>query len=395
MARGIVLDLTPAVDRIDVTEILPSPPPAYSQLPTVDTANFEDADEDGAEEEDEDSSEEDDDDEDVDDAYDEEDDSWREAQYIDKELVNDQDWENASGDLTKRYNRLRQHVGALTGEQGRQTHRDSSEHQVNGASKQAASRMPLPTQNQHHQRRAATSSSTIGPQSKDGLNSTEAIHSSKLDSSLAQLSQRYASALNLAPVASTSSTSAATAGPSHLNYAAEPSFTSNAATRKGGSERHHVLKDKSDRATTEQVLDPRTRLVLFKMLNRGLLEKVEGCVSTGKEVRLLIKQHLCALTNFAPFRPMYTTRLAECIQTPIHLPNSSISLSRSTRLPFSPLSHVRNTSQVSSASRVGTAKPRTLVSWYACGPRRRCETCDVCIHAVLEVLSLSKCEITF
>jgi RIO kinase 1 len=44
-------------------------------------------------------------------------------------------------------------------------------------------------------------------------------------------------------------------------------------------------KDKSDRATSEQVLDPRTRLILFKMIGRGLIQEVNGCVSTGKEVR--------------------------------------------------------------------------------------------------------------
>jgi hypothetical protein len=44
-------------------------------------------------------------------------------------------------------------------------------------------------------------------------------------------------------------------------------------------------KDKSDRATTEQVLDPRTRLILFKMLNKGVFAEIHGCVSTGKEVR--------------------------------------------------------------------------------------------------------------
>lgn len=44
-------------------------------------------------------------------------------------------------------------------------------------------------------------------------------------------------------------------------------------------------KDKSDRATSEQVLDPRTRIILFKMIGRGLLFEVNGCVSTGKEVR--------------------------------------------------------------------------------------------------------------
>lgn len=299
MPRGIPLDRTPTVDRIDVTEILPSPPPAYSQLPDKDDAapNFEDADEGDNDEEDQDltSSEDDDEDDELEFGIDEEedDDGWGGDLRIDKQLVNDQDWENASGDLTKRYNRLRQHVGALTGEQQRQTQSSStSTNNTNMKSNHASTsshRMPLPAQNQHStQRAAATRATRISEQGKDGINGTEGIHASKLDSSLAQLSQRYASALNLAPVASTSSATASTstANGGNFAYSAEPSFTSNAATRKGGSERHNTIKDKSDRATNEQVLDPRTRLVLFKMLNRGLLEKVEGCVSTGKEVSL-------------------------------------------------------------------------------------------------------------
>lgn len=44
-------------------------------------------------------------------------------------------------------------------------------------------------------------------------------------------------------------------------------------------------KDKSDRATQEQVLDPRTRLVLAGLVNRGVIGKMDRCVSTGKEVR--------------------------------------------------------------------------------------------------------------
>lgn len=288
MARGIQLDLTPAVDRIDLaSEVLPSPPPAYSALPDdKDDDKFQDADEDEDEEDEDDSSYDDEDEIDSEDSYDEDEDYHRQPR-IDKELVNDQDWENASGDLTKRYNRLRQHVGALTGEKQRQTVQtvnDTPPHGITSQS-QSSSRMPLPAQNRHHVRKTATSQATAtGTSSKDGIVHSEGVHASKLDSSLAQLSQRYASALNLAPVASSSSLSAnVTAGPSS-QYSIEPSFTSNAATRKGGSERHHVIKDKSDRATNEQVLDPRTRLVLFKMLNRGLLEKVEGCVSTGKEV---------------------------------------------------------------------------------------------------------------
>lgn len=44
--------------------------------------------------------------------------------------------------------------------------------------------------------------------------------------------------------------------------------------------------DRSDRATVEQAIDPRTRMVLFKMLNRGLFTEINGCVSTGKEANV-------------------------------------------------------------------------------------------------------------
>ncbi|NXH44769.1 RIOK1 kinase, partial [Dicaeum eximium] len=46
------------------------------------------------------------------------------------------------------------------------------------------------------------------------------------------------------------------------------------------------VKDKSDRATVEQVLDPRTRIILFKMLSRGIISEINGCISTGKEANV-------------------------------------------------------------------------------------------------------------
>uniref|UniRef100_A0A3B4B013 Serine/threonine-protein kinase RIO1 n=1 Tax=Periophthalmus magnuspinnatus TaxID=409849 RepID=A0A3B4B013_9GOBI len=55
------------------------------------------------------------------------------------------------------------------------------------------------------------------------------------------------------------------------------------------------VKDKSDRATVEQVLDPRTRMILFKMLSRGIISEINGCISTGKEVHLANVYH--ALTS--------------------------------------------------------------------------------------------------
>jgi serine/threonine-protein kinase RIO1 len=46
-----------------------------------------------------------------------------------------------------------------------------------------------------------------------------------------------------------------------------------------------------DRATVEQALDPRTKLVLFKMLNRGLFSAIHGCISTGKEANVYYAVH--------------------------------------------------------------------------------------------------------
>lgn len=46
------------------------------------------------------------------------------------------------------------------------------------------------------------------------------------------------------------------------------------------------IKDKHDRATAEQVMDPRTRMIVFKMLNRGLVNEINGCISTGKEANV-------------------------------------------------------------------------------------------------------------
>jgi RIO kinase 1 len=45
-------------------------------------------------------------------------------------------------------------------------------------------------------------------------------------------------------------------------------------------------KDKADRATSEQVLDKRTRMILYQMINRGVISEVHGAISTGKEANV-------------------------------------------------------------------------------------------------------------
>lgn len=56
--------------------------------------------------------------------------------------------------------------------------------------------------------------------------------------------------------------------------------------QSGLGSKHDRVADKSDRATSEQVLDPRTRMILLQMINRNVVSEVNGCLSTGKEANV-------------------------------------------------------------------------------------------------------------
>ena len=43
------------------------------------------------------------------------------------------------------------------------------------------------------------------------------------------------------------------------------------------------LHEKKEHSTSDQVMDPKTRLMLFKMVDNEVLSEINGCVSTGKE----------------------------------------------------------------------------------------------------------------
>ena len=49
-------------------------------------------------------------------------------------------------------------------------------------------------------------------------------------------------------------------------------------------------KDKSDRATVEEVLDPRTKIILFKLMNSGFISELNGSISRGKEANVFYAQ---------------------------------------------------------------------------------------------------------
>ena len=44
--------------------------------------------------------------------------------------------------------------------------------------------------------------------------------------------------------------------------------------------------DRANRAVTEQVLDPRTRMILLKLINKNVIYEINGCISTGKEANV-------------------------------------------------------------------------------------------------------------
>ena len=47
------------------------------------------------------------------------------------------------------------------------------------------------------------------------------------------------------------------------------------------------LQDKEDKAVAEQALDPKTRILLYKLVNGGVLESINGIISTGKEAVIM------------------------------------------------------------------------------------------------------------
>ena len=47
------------------------------------------------------------------------------------------------------------------------------------------------------------------------------------------------------------------------------------------------IADKVDKSTAEQAIDPKTKVLLFKMVNGGILDGINGVISTGKEAVIL------------------------------------------------------------------------------------------------------------
>ncbi|KAJ7095834.1 RIO1-domain-containing protein [Mycena belliarum] len=150
--------------------------------------------------------------------------------------VEDEDWERAEGappDFTKQFNRLRQHVAIRTGNaQG-----------ISSAAANHTAVVPVPAVNHPVK-------STAQPRDR----TTDQL------AALAKFSSRIAKI--------------------------DVPYTMGVGVNRKGPSAHANMKDRADRATTEQVLDPRTRTILLKMVGRGVIDEVNGCISTGKEANV-------------------------------------------------------------------------------------------------------------
>nr|XP_019596792.1 PREDICTED: serine/threonine-protein kinase RIO3 [Rhinolophus sinicus] len=64
-----------------------------------------------------------------------------------------------------------------------------------------------------------------------------------------------------------------------------PNHVFNALKQHAYSEerRSARLHEKKEHSTAEKAVDPKTRLLMYKMINSGMLETITGCISTGKE----------------------------------------------------------------------------------------------------------------
>ncbi|KAJ2864273.1 Serine/threonine-protein kinase rio1 [Coemansia erecta] len=144
-----------------------------------------------------------------------------------------EDWGENGADFTKQYNRMRQHIQS----------------QANGAPR-----------------------ASLGA-NKSVIGNSSGTATVKVNASLKTIDlNKYSSRIKLDEFDSISDIKVGTSGVG--------------GGRKSSGASTAPRKDKADRATTEQVLDPRTRIILFKLLNQGVIYEVNGCISTGKEANV-------------------------------------------------------------------------------------------------------------
>ncbi|PWN39104.1 RIO1-domain-containing protein [Ceraceosorus guamensis] len=212
--------------------------------------------------------------------------------------VEDADWDLARGDFTKAYNRSRQlaRVGQqMSGGAVNQSKADGSTQ--GNAQSRSTTAVPLPAMN----RAGGATSKAPPPKAHTGRSAADVARSSAPSDAASSVESceppRIVTLQTLGLGASALQPSASTlsslSSRLQILQAYDPSSSAGGALstnvpRKGalGVGGIRKVRDKSDRATKQQVLDPRTLTILFKMLNKGTLERIDGVVSTGKEANV-------------------------------------------------------------------------------------------------------------
>ncbi|ORX45479.1 Serine/threonine-protein kinase Rio1 [Hesseltinella vesiculosa] len=170
--------------------------------------------------------------------------------YLEDELNDADMWDSATGDFTKQYNKLKQQIAPSA---------DTS-----------SSARPAPAANTRGKAPVTPAATTSLAASASSVTETVASKQQRLESQI-ELLGRFASRIHVDQYSPRITTSVA----SDIKL----------SSKKASGDKT-TQKDKADRATVEQVLDPRTRIILFKMLNRGIFYEINGCVSTGKEANV-------------------------------------------------------------------------------------------------------------
>ncbi|KAF9164122.1 Serine/threonine-protein kinase RIO1 [Actinomortierella ambigua] len=190
---------------------------------------------------------------------------------VEDELNDFDGWDNATGDFTKQYNRMRQ-----------QLQPEKSSNPVIAApavnQRKNVARPKVPTTAVAAATAASSSSSGSGSGPAAGTVATATAHQDDDDDE----DDKSHDAKMLGDQINALSTKFA--GRLHMGDSG-PLPEIKMGSKKAAGDRTKNT-DKSDRATSDQVLDPRTRIILFKMLNRNIIYEVNGCISTGKEANV-------------------------------------------------------------------------------------------------------------
>ncbi|KAF9582357.1 Serine/threonine-protein kinase RIO1 [Lunasporangiospora selenospora] len=175
---------------------------------------------------------------------------------LEDELNDFDGWDNATGDFTKQYNRLRHRL-----QPNSSTNTVMSAPAANQPKKAPATK-PSASSNGTDAATSSTAAAAAGTQ--------KAEDSYRTGDQIEALQTKYEGRLHLGDRGNSTAV-------------ALPEIKMGSKKAAGDRTKN---TDKSDRATSDQVLDPRTRIILFKMLNRNIIYEVNGCISTGKEANV-------------------------------------------------------------------------------------------------------------